>query len=184
MKKEDFRKLGKLKRKEMSSLEVLEKSRKAANIFLNSESYKKSNVIMLYYPLGNETDTSDILKNALIDGKTVLYPITDITTNKITPVIVDRKTNFSKGAYSVFEPTEKIVYNGKIDVILVPGIAFDKSGFRVGFGKGCYDRFLENTDAVKIGFCYDFQIVDKIENDIFDIRMNFLVSESGMVICE
>lgn len=184
MKKEDFRRLGKIKRKEMSGQEVLEKSKKAANIFLKSENYKKSKVIMLYYPLGNETDTSDILKNALLDGKTVLYPITDITTNKITPVIVNGKTNFSKGAYSVFEPTEKTVYNGKIDVILVPGIVYDKNGWRIGFGKGCYDRFLENTDAVKIGFCYDFQIADKIDNDNFDIRMNFLVSESGMIVCE
>ena len=184
MKKEDLRKLGKLKRKEMSGQEVLEKSKKATNIFLKSESYKKSNVIMLYYPLGNETDTSGILKKALNDGKTVLYPVTDITTNKITPVIVNSKTNFSKGAYSVFEPTEKNVYKGKIDVILVPGIVYDKKGWRIGFGKGCYDRFLANTDAVKIGFCYDFQIADKIDNDNFDIRMNFLVSESGMIVCE
>lgn len=184
MKKEVLREIGKIKRKGMSKREVLEKSKQAANFFLDSRSYQKAEVIMLYYPLGNETDTSEILKNALNDEKTVLYPITDIYTNKITPVIVNSKTDFAKGAYSVFEPTEKNVYNGKIDVILVPGIMFDKNGWRVGFGKGCYDRFLENTDAVKIGFCYDFQIADKIDNDKFDIKLNYLVSESGMVVCE
>ncbi len=184
MKKDDLRNLGKLKRKEMLPQEVLEKSTRASKIFLNSENYKNAKVIMLYYPLGNETDTSDILKNALIDGKTVIYPITDMATCDITPIVVDSKTKFSKGAYSVFEPTEKNVYRGKIDVIVVPGIAFDKNGWRVGFGKGCYDRFLKNTDAIKIGFCYDFQIVDEIDSDNFDVKMNFLVSESGMIVCE
>lgn len=184
MKKEDLRKLGKIKRREMSEKEVLGKSKKAAEFFLNSEIYKKAKVIMLYYPLGNETDTSAVLESALIEGKTVIYPITDINTNEITPIIINSETQFKKGAYSVFEPVEKIVYNGKIDVILVPGIAFDKSGFRVGFGKGCYDRFLENSAALKVGFCYDFQIADKIDYDEYDIKMNYLVSESGMIICE
>lgn len=184
MKKDDLRKTGKLKRKELSLQEVLEKSNKAADIFINSELYQKANVMMLYYPLGNETDTSYILKKALSDKKTVLYPITDINTNEITPIIVNSETRFEKGVYSVFEPTEKTVYNGEIDVILVPGIAFDKRGFRVGFGKGCYDRFLKMTDTVKIGFCYDFQIDDEIDNDSFDIKMDILVSESGMIVCE
>ena len=184
MKKDDLRKFNKAKRKEMLPQEVFEKSKKASEIFLNNEIYQGSNVIMLYYPLRNEIDTSEILKNALLDGKTVIYPITDMATNEITPIIVDSRTKFSKGAYSVFEPIEKIVYNGEIDAILVPGIAFDKNGWRVGFGKGCYDRFLKNVDAIKIGFCYDFQIADKIDNDDYDIKMNCLISESGMIVCE
>ncbi len=184
MKKDDLRKLNKAKRKEMLPQEVFEKSKKASEIFLNNEIYQSSNVIMLYYPLGNETDTSEILKNALVNGKTVIYPITDMTTNEITPIVVDSKTEFIKGGYSVFEPIEKNVYKGKIDAILVPGIAFDKNGWRVGFGKGCYDRFLKNIDAIKIGFCYDFQITDKIDNNDFDIKMNCVISESGMIVCE
>ena len=139
---------------------------------------------MLYYPLGNETDTLYIFQRALIDNKTVVFPVTDIVTSEMTPVLADNNTQFLKGAYSVFEPDNKKVYNEKIDLVIVPGIAFDKRGFRVGFGKGCYDRFLEKTNTIKVGFCYDFQITDNIENDIFDIKMNYLVSESGMIDCE
>ena len=184
MKKEDLRNINKAKRKEMLPEVVFEKSKKASENFLNNEIYKSSEVLMLYYPLGKETDTSLILKNALADGKTVVYPITNTDTNEITPVVVDRRTDFSKGGYSVFEPIEKNEYKGTIDVILVPGIAFDKKGKRVGFGKGCYDRFLKRNDAIKVGYCYDFQIADDIEIDNFDVDMDYLISESGMIVCE
>lgn len=184
MKKEELRQINKAKRKEMTSYEVYEKSKMAADFLLNSEIYKNSKAIMLYYPLGNETDTSDIFKRALIDNKTVVYPTTDINTNEITAVLVDTDTQFSKGAYSVFEPDVKKEFDDKIDLVVVPGIAFDKRGFRVGFGKGCYDRFLEKIEAFKVGMCYDFQIVDDIESDSYDIKMEYLVSESGMIVCE
>ena len=184
MKKEELRMKNKAKRKEMKPCEVEEKSKRTAEIFLNSDIYKNANVIMLYYPLGNEVDTRYIFKKLLNDNKIAVFPVTDIVTNEITPVLADNNTQFLKGAYSVFEPDNKKVYNEKIDLVIVPGIAFDKRGFRVGFGKGCYDRFLEKINAIKVGFCYDFQITDNIENDIFDIKMNYLVSESGMIDCE
>ena len=63
----------------------------------------------------------------------------------------------------------------------MPGIAFDKHGARVGFGKGCYDKFLAKTQAVKVGFCYDFQLCDEIETDKHDILMDYLVSEKGIL---
>ncbi len=184
MKEEELRKINKAKRKELLSFEVCEKSKKTAEFFLNSGIYKNASVIMLYYPLGNETDTLYILKKALADNKTVVFPITDVDTNEMTAVLADSNTQFSKGAYSVCEPDIKKVYNEKIDVVIVPGIAFDKRGFRVGFGKGCYDRFLDKISAIKVGFCYEFQIVEAIENDSFDIKMNYLVSESGLMVCE
>ena len=71
----------------------------------------------------------------------------------------------------------------KTDVILVPGIAFDKHGGRVGFGKGCYDRLLETLDAVFVGVCFDFQISDEIELEERDVKMHFLLSESGFLSC-
>lgn len=184
MKKEELRKINKAKRNEMKPCDVEEKSKNTAKSFIKSEIYKNAKVIMLYYPLGNETDTLYVFKKALNDNKTVVFPVTDVVTNELTAVRADNNTQFSKGAYSIFEPDVKKVYDEKIDVVIVPGIAFEKSGWRVGFGKGCYDRFLKKIDAVKVGFCYDFQVVDTIENDSFDIKMDYLVSESGMIVCE
>ncbi len=185
MNKNELRKINKEKRRSLLKETVIEKSKKASEFFLDSDIYKKAKVIMLYYPLGNETDTSDIFKKAQEDNKTVVYPITDVKTNELTAVIADNETKFSKGGYSVFEPKSKnVVDKSLIDVVIVPGIAFDKSGYRVGFGKGCYDRFLENINAIKIGFCYDFQITDKILVDEYDICMNYLICEDGLVSCE
>lgn len=185
MKKEELRKINKQKRKELSLCEVKEKSEKATKSFINSDVYKNAKVIMLYYPIGNETDTSYIYSQALEDNKTVVFPVTDIETNEMTAVIANKSTQFSKGGYSVFEPCDKKEFDKKlIDVVIVPGIAFDKMGFRVGFGKGCYDRFLYKTNAIKVGYCYDFQKVLTIRKDNFDIKMDYLVSESGMIVCE
>ena len=90
-----------------------------------------------------------------------------------------------KGAFSVYEPdSAELADINEIDVVIVPGVAFDKSGTRIGFGKGCYDRFLKQISSVKIGFCYEFQICDKIIADEHDINMDYLVTEKGLIKCD
>ncbi len=169
----------------MSGEQVLQKSEAGSDIFLNTDIYKNAGTIMLYLPLGNEIDTSKILKTAFADGKRCILPVTDQKTGVITPCEVDEGTEFKKGAFSVLEPIEKkIVEKELIDVFLVPGIAFDKKGARVGFGKGCYDRLLCDISAIKIGYCYDFQICDEIPSEGHDIKMDFLITESGLIRCE
>lgn len=183
--KNTIRKINKIRRSEMCAEEVREKSNDAAGIFIKSEFYKNSSQIMLYMPLGNETDTSEIIQRAFSDGKKCIFPVTNPITGEITPYYANKGTSFKKGAFSVFEPENNESADvGQIDVFIVPGIAFDRTGTRVGFGKGCYDRFLKYTDAVKIGFCYDFQIADCIPADKHDIKMDFLITESELIKCE
>lgn len=185
MNKSELRRINKEKRRSLSYDEIKEKSKKASVLFLKSDIYKNAKTIMLYYPLGNETDTSYIFECAAKDKKNIVYPITDMKTNYLTAVIADDGTSFSKGGYSVFEPnSDKVIDKNTIDVVIVPGIAFDKKGYRVGFGKGCYDRFLEDINALKIGFCYNFQIADAILFDEHDICMDYLISEDGLIDCE
>ncbi len=185
MNKCELRRINKEKRQSLSDDEIKEKSKKASQFFLESDIYKKAKTIMLYYPLGNETDTSYIFECAVKDKKTIVYPITDMKTNDLTAVIADDGTSFLKGGYSVFEPnSDKVIDKNTIDVVIVPGIAFDKKGYRVGFGKGCYDRFLKDVSAFKIGFCYRFQIADLILFEEHDICMDYLISEDGLIGCE
>lgn len=183
--KDEIRKVYKQRRAWMSHEEVTEKSLAAARLFLNSQIYKKARQIMLYIPLGNETDTTAIIDAAFADGKTVVFPATDEKSGEITPYIASRDTVFIKGAFSVKEPINaKKADMSKTDVVLVPGIAFDKSGARIGFGKGCYDRLLEDSAAAKVGYCYDFQVFGGITPEEHDVRMNFLVTEKGLFKCE
>lgn len=180
--KSEIRRTNKEKRASMEKCEVELKSKNACLYFTESETYKNSREIMLYMPLGNETDTTYIINQALRDNKKLIFPVTDMYTGEITPVYGDANTFFVKGAFGVNEPSEKNIASiENIDVVIVPGIAFDKKGNRVGFGKGCYDKFLVKTDCVKIGFCYSFQLVEQIAVDEYDIKMNYIITEEGMV---
>lgn len=183
--KNEIRKVYKAKRASMDKAQVSEKSIKACEIFLKSALYENAKTIMLYMPLGNETDTTDIIKRAFADGKRVAFPVTDEESGEITPCYATAKTTFSKGAFSVNEPCGNDVADAEdIEVVLVPGIAFDKNGSRVGFGKGCYDRLLCRTKAVKIGFCYENQLCENIPADEHDIKMDYIITEKKLIRCK
>lgn len=179
MTKRELRKMNKEKRAAMKDAEVKEKSLAIAKTFLDCEIYKNAKTIMVYMPLGNEVDTSGIIASAFSDGKRIVVPVTDAETGEITPCAIEKDETFQKGAFSILEPISKRIADPKqIDAVLVPGVAFDKKGGRVGFGKGCYDRFLKKIDALKIGLCYDFQLCEKTEEESHDIKMDFVITEN------
>ena len=183
--KSELRKSPKELRNKMPQKEAAQLSLSAAKRFISSELYKNSKIIMLYWPIGNETDTRYILEEIYKDKKIAVLPVTDPQTDSILPVCINKYTEMAEGAYKIQEPKDKITIKKEdIDVVIVPGIAFDRTGARVGFGKGCYDRFLKNTKAKKIGYCYAYQITDKILSDDFDINMDCLITEKELVICE
>lgn len=172
----------KQKRKAMNPEDAFEKSQSAQKILLENPMYKIAKSVMLYIPLGKEVDTSGIINDALKRGKNVLVPVTDSETYEISAYRITENSEFEKGTFSVFEPKDKESFDkNEIDVIIVPGIAFDRNGGRVGFGKGCYDKFLKNTKAIKIGFCYDFQLADRIETDANDISMDYIITEKEII---
>ncbi len=181
--KNELRKIYKEKRKLMSRAEAEEKSVLACNRFLESEMYKNARTIMLYLPLGNEADTNLIIKSAFADGKKVALPVTEQESGAITPYFVNENTEFAKGAFSVTEPLNSQAADiSEIDVVIVPGIAFDKNGNRIGFGKGCYDKFLNKFDCIKVGFCYDYQICDEIPSDKYDVKMDCIITEKRVIL--
>lgn len=175
----------KLLRSEMTKEDVDKKSDIAQNNFLNTDIYKNSKCIMLYMPLGNETATQKIIDKAFSDGKCVAFPVTDEKSGIITAYLAEKDTKFKKGGFSVFEPELKQTANVlDIDTVLVPGIAYDRKGARVGFGKGCYDRFLEGLNVVKVGFCYEAQLCNDIETDEYDILMDYIITEKEIIKAE
>ncbi len=179
-----LRKSIKAKRLEMTAEEVRIKSSLAQQNFLSSKIYQDAECIMLYMPIGNETHTETVISRAFNDGKYVVFPVTNPKTGEITAYFANQDTCFKKGAFSVNEPISmQEALPSQIDVVLVPGIAFDRKGNRIGFGKGCYDRFLSNISALKIGFCYDLQICNEFESDAYDIKMDFLVTETEIIKC-
>ncbi len=153
------------KRKEL----WLKNGERFSEIIRGMEYYRKAQTVMLYMPVKGEADVTGLL----CDKKVFLTPVTDGD-----DIYACRVGELVKGVFGVMEPAVKEVFDKeKIDLVLVPGVAFDKKGNRMGFGKGYYDRFLENINALKIGVCHSFQLVDSVPSEKHDVKMDIIVTE-------
>lgn len=97
-----------------------------------------------------------------------------------------RAHNFSQGAFGVLEPdtNSPVVDHHHIQGLLIPGIAFNKDGHRLGKGKGYYDKTLQHFSGLKVGICFDFQISEQpLPTEEHDMRMDFLITDKGLIDC-
>ena len=172
------------KRNSLSKQEILEKSEKIEDKLFNLEHFRKSKTIMFFVSFNSEVDTRNMIKKSF-QNKTVVVP--KVAQHEIEPsIIIDIDNLIPAGKFGIFEPIEamKIAYKN-IDLVLVPGIAFDKTGHRIGYGFGYYDKFLKKVPkAIKIGLCFDFQIVDKIPHEEHDVPVDFVVTEERVLECK
>lgn len=167
-------------RRQLDKNEIKEKSAAVCGAFLRSGFFLNSNTVCVYMSAFKEVDTSAVLKACVFFGKKILVPVTD--GSDIYTCLLNGKT--TEGAFGICEPEERMRQDKhSADVFIVPALAFDRRGARVGFGKGFYDRLLEGTKAVKIGFLYDFQLVDYISCKEHDINMDYLITESRVIDC-
>ena len=127
----------------MTQEEVISKSKIVTEKLLNSEWFKNSNTIMSYISIKNEIDLQEINETIIKLGKTLVLPVIDNNGENMKSVRVDTLETLKEKKFGVREPDfgEEIKYN-EIDLVIVPGVAFDINGNRIGFGKGYYDRFL------------------------------------------
>ena len=175
MNKNELRKLMINKRKNIPNKKEL--STIIVNKIFNLDIYKKSRVIALYNSLKDEVDTSLLIENALRDRIVLLPRIID---NKMVFVEINKNTKYEKSSIGVLEPIGKI-YNGNIDLIIVPGVSFDRNRNRLGFGMGYYDKYLSNKDIYKIGICFDGQLIDGLITDDFDVKMDLIITEKEFI---
>ncbi|MDD2581375.1 MAG: 5-formyltetrahydrofolate cyclo-ligase [Desulfuromonadaceae bacterium] len=151
---------------------------------LSLDEYAKAECVALYAPVHNETDTGLILTAAFQAGKRVLYPA--VCDHQMVFRRVDRVETLQEGAFGILEPcpTGADHQADEADLIVVPGVAFDLSGHRIGYGKGFYDRFLQHPGrrAHLVGLCHDFQLTDgAISADVHDIPMEIIVSDKRII---
>lgn len=132
--------------------------------------------ILMYYSLADEVNTHEAVDALVRSGKTVLLPrVIDGENMEIR--IYESRDDLAPGHYGIMEPTGKLyTCYENIDIAVVPGMAFDAAGHRLGRGKGYYDRFLPKaTHAYKIGVCFDFQKRAAIPADDFDVTMDCVI---------
>ena len=131
--------------------------------------------IVAYYPLSDEVDIRPLLDEWIAEGKTVFLPkVTGDDTMELRRYT--GRDDMHEGAFHILEPEgEQFANDVSIDVILVPGVAFDAEGHRLGRGRGYYDRFLSSFPSEFIGVCFDFQKVDEVPIDAFDIPVDEVI---------
>ncbi len=164
------------------AMPIAERNGKSDAIFHNiisSELIKNADTVMCYMSAFGEPSTSLFIERLTKSGKRIVLPVTDPESGMITPSYFTGE--LGRGAFGIREPLPCMVADiADIDVIIVPGIAFDRRGGRIGFGKGCYDRLLCNFGGVIIGVCYDFQLIDEIPRGEHDIDMDLIITETGV----
>lgn len=178
MNKNELREAMKSERRSLSPEFIKAASGNISDTIIHLPCLKNAKHIMIYLSAFKEPDTFKLIEILLGDGKEISVPISNTDTSTITPSLLKSLDALKKGAYGIYEPEEIIcVPTDTIDIALIPGIAFSKAGDRLGFGKGYYDRFLEEFGGVKIGIGYDFQICDTIPVSEHDIKMDMIITE-------
>lgn len=155
-----------------------DKDIKSAIIFdkvINTQEYQHSHIIALYKNLESEVNTDKLITYSISIGKIVLLP--KVVGNDMVFYQITKETIFLKSNFGVYEPMEKDNYDGNIDLIIVPGICFDKNNNRLGFGKGYYDKYLTNNNLKKMGICFKEQLVESIPTDDNDIKMDLIITD-------
>lgn len=162
----------------------ISKKRMADEIILKKlllrEEYIKCKNIFIYIGFGSEIDTKRYIERFWQDNKTVVVPRTNIEKKEMDVVKIDSFDNLVEDKYGILEPdqSKKSFNKDKIDLVIMPGVAFDKDGGRVGYGGGYYDKFLKtiSKDIKKIALCYDFQIISKVPLDPYDIKVDDIIT--------
>ncbi len=156
-------------------------SKKICKNFENTPQFKKSKSILFYVPIKNEVDIFPLIKKYL-NKKTVTLPYLN-GKNCITPKKINSLKDIEKRKFGIMEPKNECenVPLKKLDIIIVPGIVFDKKGHRLGFGFGCYDKFLKKTKGLKAGLAYSFQIFEELPKEKHDEKVDMLINEKEVI---
>lgn len=176
-------------RKNESRESVGNKSIAITQRVINLESFIKGRAIMCYMDFKNEVMTKYIIDHCFEKGKRVILPLVDKVdgVRQIVPYeIIDVERDVSPGTFGILEPKKdsaKIFNPEEIDLVIVPGVAFDIHKNRVGFGAGLYDRFLNTVkpDCPKVGIAFEFQIYESVPVEEHDIPLDFIITEERII---
>lgn len=161
-----------------------DKSRLICNAILDSEEYRRAAVVMLFLSMPREVDTTAIIKDAFQCGKTVAVPKL-LEPHQMIPVeIRSLETGFRIDKMGLRNPTiGDLVSYDEIDLVIVPGLAFDRQGNRLGRGAAYYDRFLVEPGmrALKWAAAFSEQIIDAVPHHTTDVAMDALICEQGIL---
>ena len=149
---------------------------------IDSELYLNANNIFIYMSFGKEIETKNIINKALKDKKKVYIPKIYKEDKSMRAIRLKSLAELKENSMGILEPIDDSDYINKeqLDLILVPGVVFDLSGHRIGYGGGYYDRYLEDIKAIrnKLVLAYDLQVIDFIDSEIHDIKFDYIITNT------
>lgn len=185
--KNEIRAQYKTQRAALSAEERAARDARICELFLSSITYRYAKVLLMYAPLDGEIDLMPIALRALADGKTVAFPRCKTADCTMEYHIVRDPEALVSGAYGIREPQEDAPVWHAADmepdahpVCIVPGLVFDRAGYRIGYGRGYYDRYLDTFPGVRVGTVYTDCILPEIPRGRFDLAVDVLVTEKGV----
>jgi len=161
----------KKKRLDQSEDECRRKSKIIIEKIRKLDIYHNSKTVAIYHPVFNEVDLLELLN----DDKTFCFPKI-ISLPNAEMDFFEVGPGFKESIYGIGEPEGNYVGKNNIDLILVPGLVFSKSGYRIGYGKGFYDKYLNDFGNPTIGIAYDFQVIDELPHGDRDVRLSMIIT--------
>ena len=167
----------------------MERSRAITRTLLGREEYQKARTLLVYLSNKEEVATDELVARALAEGKRVWVPVMDRETRDLRiSELPGPGVKFRYGPYGIREPeTEflKFVSVDQADLVILPGVAFDRQGGRIGYGKGYFDRLLNRLDprVPRVALAFDFQVLDTVPQSGHDERVSLIITEKSIMDC-
>ena len=181
--KKEIRKRLLKKRNGLSPDGNAELSRLICEFICQMPEYKASDTVLLYASTRGEPDFSQIAKNAFVQNKCVAYPISRVDSCTLDFRKISSLDELNAGAYGILEPsdTAQVARLTEKTLCIVPALSTDKNGFRIGYGKGYYDRFLSSFPGISICALWSELISDELVHDENDVPVDIIITETGVV---
>ena len=179
-------------RKNINIVKKEEMDNKILDKLYESEYYRKSKKIFIYISYDSEINTKGIINKALEDNKKVYVPRTEFKNRLMDAVEIMSLDNLVESDFGILEPSIKEPYidPNELDLIVVPGVAFDKQGGRMGYGAGFYDRYFKKISednikkVMKVALAYEFQTLEKVPMNDHDIPVDCIITENEAISCK
>lgn len=183
--KKSLRKEYKQKRNEISSENLSQLSSRVIKRLIETSYYKNCSSIFTYINTNSELITKELIKTAWKDNKNVAVPVITQKPHEMLFIKIENFNSLEVNMYGIYEPKikdENILISDKNTLLIVPGLVFDKNKYRLGYGGGYYDKFISDNKTLKnIGVCFKSQIIDIIPKDKFDMQLDVVIYENGII---
>lgn len=182
--KEEIRNEIRYLKRNLTAKQIKEQSACIANNLCNTKEYQSAQVVYIYFSYNQEVITKNIIVHALAHGKKVAIP--KVEKGKIVFYYMNGLEDVKVGYQGIYEPLQKQQANETEILMIMPGLAFDRKGNRMGYGGGFYDNYLlDNVSKirVKIALAYDFQVIDQLNVEQHDQKVDIIITQSNIICC-